>query len=203
MRFFFGYYILFAKKDMRRSFLFTSDLIREQRKRGFFQRLAGILKESATLLGISIVAALVFNFVSPKGIAFFGPSRKIFLSSPNTPENREEGVFVEITDVEVAKRLFDSGTVLFVDARSDDVYREGHIKDAVSLPYGKFSETIEGFKKRYPLSTSIVTYCSGISCRDSHELGKHLLMAGYENIKIFIGGYPAWEQRDYPSEGTN
>ncbi|MBV9216482.1 MAG: rhodanese-like domain-containing protein [Acidobacteria bacterium] len=58
--------------------------------------------------------------------------------------------------LEDAKKAFDEGTVVIVDARSAEQYKDNHIKGAVSIPIG--SEPSE-FDK-LPKGKKILVYCS-------------------------------------------
>ena len=112
----------------------------------------------------------------------------------------EEEFWGRIDDVQIAKKIFDSGEAVFVDARNFEAYASGHIKGAVSLPIGQFGEKIDAFRDRYATVAPIVVYCSGRTCYDSHKLAQRLFMEGYADIRIFIDGYPAWMQKGYPCE---
>ena len=76
------------------------------------------LKEVIILIGISVIAAFGINFFSPNGIALVGQ----WDTSQGVVNAREKNDVVmdelEIDDVADAKTLYDSGNVLFVDARS-------------------------------------------------------------------------------------
>ena len=126
------------------------------------------IKEIIILVGVSVALALVFNTLSPRGIALLGQ--------------------------------WDKGDALFVDARSQNDYDNGHIPGAVSLPVGQFEEQIESFLNRYPAEQHIVTYCSGRTCEDSHDLAQSLSDVGFTNVRIFIDGFPGWEAEGYPIE---
>ncbi|MBW1960774.1 MAG: rhodanese-like domain-containing protein [Deltaproteobacteria bacterium] len=152
------------------------------------------------LLITSVTIAVAVNLVSPKGIPFIENRDVPVDDSSSKTKDEIQDYIVELNDVEAAKMLFDSGKALFVDARPPAAYEEGHIRDAVSLPYTRFDKEIEKFINKYPLSTEIVVYCSGRNCKDSHKLAQLLYAAGFQNIKIFIGGYPAWKEKSYPSE---
>ncbi len=160
----------------------------------------GIAKELIVLLGLSIFSAFTVNLLSPKGIAFFGEwdtsKGVITAKSKNDAVVRE----LEIQDVDQAQKIHASGAALFLDARDRDFYDDGHIEGAISLPVNRFDELIHQFKKEYPSSTWIVTYCSGRECEDSHELAQYLFEEGYTQISVFIDGYPEWLERGYPIE---
>jgi rhodanese-related sulfurtransferase len=107
---------------------------------------------------------------------------------------------LEIGTVGEARQLFDSGKYIFVDARSPQDYADGHIPGAVSLPFGQFEEIVGAFLERYPPEASIITYCSGRTCQDSHHVAEFLLEFGYDNVTVFIDGFPGWEAEGHPVE---
>ena len=152
------------------------------------------------LLGIAIISAFTVNFFSPKGIALVGQ----WDESPGVIASKAgSNVFsgeLEIKDVKIAKQIFDKGKAVFVDARSVEIFKNGHIKGAKSLPLDQFDNLIKAFKKNYPTDTFIVTYCSERTCDDSRKLEQLLFDHGYINVSIFINGYQAWKAEGYPIE---
>ena len=158
------------------------------------------IKEISILVGAAIVAAFAVNYLSPSGIALVGQWDTA--KGVITANEKNDMVLndLEISDVPLAKKLYDSQKFLFVDARSRDDYDEGHIKGAISLPVGQFDEKIEAFLEQYPPEKAIVTYCSGRTCQDSHRLAQFLLELGYTEINVFIDGFPGWEAEGHPIE---
>ena len=157
-------------------------------------------KEITLLLGLAIGLALSVNFFSPVGIPLVGQwdiSKGVITAGAKNDAGNDD---LEIDDVKKARQLFNSGTALFVDARSRDSYEDGHIPGAVSLPLREFDAHIEAFMNRHPPEQSIVTYCSGRTCEDSHELAQLFLASGFLNVKVFIDGFPGWEAEGYPIE---
>jgi rhodanese-related sulfurtransferase len=158
------------------------------------------IKEISILVGISVIIALALNSFSPRGIALVGQ----WDTTQGVVSANEKNNFVlndlEIDNVTLAKKLYDSQKFVFVDARSRNDYDEGHIKGAVSLPFGQFDEKIEMFLERYPPEKAIITYCSGRTCEDSHNLAQLLLAFGYTKVNVFIDGLPGWETEGYPIE---
>jgi rhodanese-related sulfurtransferase len=159
-----------------------------------------IAKELIILLGFAVIAAFTVNYVSPNGIALFGQwdtSQGVITAKPKNDPVTDS---FEIKDANTAKKIYGAGKAVFVDARSYEAFIDGHIKDAVSIPTGQFVEFIDHFKTKYPSTTPVITYCSGRECNDSHELAQYLIGEGYENVKVFIDGYPEWERKGYPVE---
>ena len=157
-------------------------------------------KEIGILLGISIVAAFAVNSFSPAGIALVG---QWDTAQGVVTANAKNDIVIdgiEIGTVDQARELYDSGEYIFVDARSREDYEQGHVKGAVSLPAGQFEEKIASFMERYPPEASIVTYCSGRTCLDSHHLAESLMEFGYDKIGVFIDGFPGWAAEGHPIE---
>jgi rhodanese-related sulfurtransferase len=158
------------------------------------------IKETIILVGVSAALALAVNTLSPRGIALVGQWNIAEGVITANPGGIAEGKPAEISSVARAKTLFDKGDVVFVDARSQNHYGNGHIPGAVSLPVGQFEERIESFLNRYPPEQPIVTYCSGRTCEDSHELARFLSDVGFTDVQVFIDGFPGWEAQGYPIE---
>jgi rhodanese-related sulfurtransferase len=158
------------------------------------------IKEIIILVGVSVALALAVNTLSPRGIALVGQWDIAAGVITARPAGDSAGQPKEIDSVARAKTLFDKGDVLFVDARSQNHYGNGHIPGAVSLPVGQFEKRIDFFLNRYPPEQPIVTYCSGRTCEDSHELAQLLSDLGFTNVRIFIDGFPGWEAEGYPIE---
>jgi len=158
------------------------------------------IKGFCILIGASMLIAFIVNSLSPKGIPLIGkwnPKEGVVHADSTKSVVKPE---LEIGDVKTAKQIYDRGKSIFVDARSEDDFKDGHVKGAVSLPVYRFEELIDGFKKKYTLDDHIITYCSGRTCEDSHQLAQLLFSYGYFNVSVFIDGYPAWEEEAYPIE---
>ncbi|MEJ2726983.1 MAG: rhodanese-like domain-containing protein [Deltaproteobacteria bacterium] len=158
------------------------------------------IKEIIILLGVSLILALVVNTFSTRGIALVGQwdiTQGVITANPAAGA---AGRLQEIDSIALAKAISDKGEVLFVDARSQNDYENGHIPGAISLPVGQFEERIGSFLNRYPLEQPMVTYCSGRTCEDSHDLARFLSDVGFADVRIFIDGLPGWEAEGYPVE---
>lgn len=82
--------------------------------------------------------------------------------------------------------------VLF-DVRGVADYNEGHLPNAISLPFYRFNH----FKDRLPKdkNTLIITYCNGYGCGMSPHFNRVVKeIYGYKNAKMFIAGFPTWQQ---------
>ncbi len=158
------------------------------------------IKELTLLVGLSVVAAFSFNHLSPNGIALFGDWDITQGAVSARAKGHEKVEGLEIGEIGRAKALFDGGQTLFVDARTEDLYLDGHIKGAISFPTYMFDEKIDAFLEAYPPELPLVCYCSGRECEDSHMLAERLMEMGYENVRVFIDGFPAWQEEGFPIE---
>jgi rhodanese-related sulfurtransferase len=92
------------------------------------------------------------------------------------------------------KQLHDANAALFVDAREDWEFAEGHIAGAINLPYEQaisdpaLLESIEQDDK------PIVVYCGGGSCEVSISVAWELLGVGKTRIAVYLGGFPEWAE---------
>lgn len=99
-------------------------------------------------------------------------------------------------NLDQAYRLYQQG-IVFLDARDNYEFREGHIKNAVSLPYYQFEE-FEHQLKNIAKDKAVVTYCGGSDCDLSVMLGNKLFKMGYKRVYIFHGGWNDWTNATYP-----
>jgi rhodanese-related sulfurtransferase len=102
-------------------------------------------------------------------------------------------------DLAGAKKLYDSGAV-FLDARSKEDFERGHIKGALNFHYAEIKDHSHEILEKIDLEKTIVTYCSGEDCHSSDIAAGALLDMGYERVRVFFGGWPAWKGAGYPIE---
>lgn len=112
------------------------------------------------------------------------------------PASPAEGYFISLPD---AKKLFDSGAVIFIDARAFAEYRDGHIRGAMHLDKGRIAGSISKIRG-YLQGTEVVVYCHGAECTDSEAVIKRLqaLNLGIGPYHILKDGFPGWEKAGYP-----
>ncbi len=91
-------------------------------------------------------------------------------------------------------RLSKDTDVLFLDARAENEYNEGHIPGAkllTALEFEKHIPEIIGL----PRDKRIVVYCGGGLCELSHQLCDNLIAFGFNRVFIYLGGWEDWKQK--------
>lgn len=186
-----------------------------------------ILKQIFLIITLGISAGLLVNFVNPNGIPLIkekdirkpdslansSPLPKGFINDPyDTSSNKQkqylhgtknkEG-FVDPENITgyLAKNYFDINA-LFIDARKSEEYAQGHIKNAINIPYEEFrSKSIRErteMMKKYNKDGIIVVYCNGGKCEVSIDLAYELARLGFNGVNIYKGGYNEWKESGYP-----
>lgn len=106
--------------------------------------------------------------------------------------------------------LMKKGAVLY-DTRSEDEYRDKHIRGAKWLPYGEKSAKEVGFdfvKDRFDVARAgskdapVIFACNGAECWKSYKSCVAAVKAGYTQVYWFRGGFPEWVARGYPVESV-
>jgi len=96
-------------------------------------------------------------------------------------------------DFAQAKRIYNAGSGLFIDARELKFYKKGTILGALNLPLQRFRR----LKRLLPVkkSSKLVLFCGGIACGKSSELAKYIAAEGYSHVMVYRGGFPEWSQK--------
>ena len=170
--------------------------------------------EIIIILVISIIIGLSLNFISPKGISLIRDDSQRFAIDTSNKNNADfktqrgkldkDGFYRPVNiPVEAAKQLFDEGA-LFIDGRIPSEFSEGRIKGAINIDYKTFKDMTKEEKqelmKDIKKEQLIVSYCGSDSCEISIDNAYEMARAGYNDVKIFLGGFKEWKQKGYPVE---
>ena len=151
-----------------------------------------IFKQATYIIICSIVIGMSFNYFRTNGISILAKPINGFSNDSQVDE-----FVIEIIDLEIAKKFFNDD-MLFIDARDDNSFSDGHITGAISSkPYEYLVDNIfinQGFEE------SIVIYCDDEECGLSEELGYQLQAEGFSKIYVFSGGWNQWLMAKLPIE---
>ncbi len=133
----------------------------------------------------SLVIGVGVNFLSPTPLPLIANADQFKIQ-------HAEGV--EVVSSEIID-LWNSGVAIFVDSRSAEAFKEGHIPGSISVPYkaieeGEIPETVD----LLPKDQDLVIYCDGADCHSSQVVYDKLEELGFdkEKMKIFSGGWVDW-----------
>jgi rhodanese-related sulfurtransferase len=95
-----------------------------------------------------------------------------------------------------ARQLFNAGEVLFLDARTEAEFLNGHIPGAVSVSLDEQSD-LEPLLRSLS-SANYITYCDGETCLLSTDLAYMMVELGMEPVYVFHEGIEVWVANGLP-----
>jgi rhodanese-related sulfurtransferase len=158
------------------------------------------LIEAGSIAVLALVLSLAYNSFSSHGIELIGKERKLPSSADTTQRQAAKDTpRPRLIDFDEAYRLYEEGNALFADARHEDDFAMGHIKGAILLPLSRLEENPQ-LLKGVPKDKVIVTYCGGVDCALSIDVGEKLAALGYTNVLVYFAGWLDWQQKNLPIE---
>ncbi|MDY7032811.1 MAG: cyclic nucleotide-binding domain-containing protein [Thermodesulfobacteriota bacterium] len=114
-------------------------------------------------------------------------------------------------DLEYAKKKFDEGETIFIDARPANFYEKLHIKGARNLPLPSF-EINYMYMPDEEKKKDMIVYGRSIGALYDEEVARQLQLLGHDNVQIYKGPHQylplkwfaldAWQESKYPVEGA-
>tara|TARA_B100002051_G_scaffold86125_1_gene82364 strand:+ start:134 stop:622 length:489 start_codon:yes stop_codon:yes gene_type:complete len=145
---------------------------------------------------LSLLISFCVNILRTESLAFIAvPLKKI--EDITQIENSSLQPQIREISIDVAERLF-SDSVLFIDARAEENYLEGHIPN--SICNDDFDSLIIQVEDIIANNDGFVVYCSDDDCGSSEDLSYQLQDQGFTNIYLFKGGWKQWTENNLPIE---
>lgn len=161
------------------------------------------LAEVAALAALSLLLGFALNRLSgrPLVLTYQTPEQRLVRQLGELVKNPPFKLMGSQTlGLDQFRRVLAEQRPLVLDARAASFYREGHIPGAFNLSrenfgsdYQRLSATLGAARDR-----PIVVYCSGGSCHDSKLVAGALLSLGFANVRVFTGGWEAWQDARLP-----
>ena len=145
---------------------------------------------------ISIFLSFSSNLVRKDSIPLL--AKKLEITEDIDLES-DETTLIAIS-LDKAKDFFENG-VLFIDARDEVYYNDGHIKNAMKNVF--LMELIFNLEEKQTKEDPIVVYCGDPGCGDSEDLAYDLQNEGFKKLFVFKGGWLEWSAANYPSDRFN
>jgi rhodanese-related sulfurtransferase len=161
--------------------------------------------EALIIIVIAIVVGLIVNatrnMAGFNGLAFNTPwpdnRQRLELEFP--PSFDEGDSLISIDD---AYNHFLEGDVIFIDAREEEEYDEGHIAGALVLPFDFWDDYWDLVQPELDTEKHIIVYCGGLDCELSLFAVRELKYLGYDKAYTFFGGWVKWVEAGLPIEIT-
>lgn len=150
------------------------------------------IRQSGVILILASVTGLLVNQVRPNTfplIADWAPEARLVTDS---------GEKVVIS-VEEAKKGCLNNKTIFLDARSPELFAQGHIRCAQNIPWQSFDEYIDRVFDTIPDDALIITYCDGEHCSLSEDMAKELIAMGYRKVRVLVNGWTRWREAGFPT----
>ena len=145
---------------------------------------------------ISIFLSFSSNLVRKDSIPLLAKKLEI---TEDIDLDSDESTLLAIS-LDKAKEFFENG-VLFIDARDEVYYNDGHIKNAMKNVF--LMELIFNIEEKQTKEEPIVVYCGDPGCGDSEDLAYDLQNEGFKKLFIFKGGWLEWSAANYPADRFN
>ncbi|MCP4251740.1 MAG: rhodanese-like domain-containing protein [bacterium] len=100
---------------------------------------------------------------------------------------------------------YESGLYIFIDARDDDHYAEGHVPGAFQIDHYRVEQYLPDVLPDAMGAEKIVVYCNGGKCEDSILVCGDLYEAGVsrEVLYLYEGGMKEWQAEDAAVQGAD
>lgn len=194
------------------------------------QKVRPVLIEAGMVLSVGLAFGLLANYLSPRGLDlrrnYFPPEPTKTVPTATTESTvgkvpatvrtnqqvasaaarlRQAGL--QPIDTGQAEQFFNDprrqqGLVVFIDARDEEHYRDGHIPGAVELDYYHIDKYLSAVLPVCLPAQVVVVYCHGGDCEDSEYAVRTLKETGVPAEKLFVytGGITEWKARKLPVE---
>ncbi|MFO7913954.1 MAG: rhodanese-like domain-containing protein [Desulfotignum sp.] len=148
-------------------------------------------RQAFFILLISVAIGAAVNLIRPDSIPF------VQTWSMADKLATEDGDTLAIS-LEDAAALFADNAAVFLDARTQVEYDQGHIQGAVNLPWHEVDNYFENVIMTLDPEATYITYCDGEACPLSHDLAMLLKDLGFTRVKVLVNGWTLWKEHDLP-----
>ncbi|MBW1643386.1 MAG: rhodanese-like domain-containing protein [Deltaproteobacteria bacterium] len=146
------------------------------------------------ILAIALGMSLISNALRPDSLKLVGD----WSAEARITTSKGENLIISLSE---AAKLFTEKTVIFIDARSDEDFREGHIQGAKSLSWQDVDQRFVEIAENISPDVTIITYCDGETCKLSHDLALFLIDMGFKDVRVLVNGWSVWQEGNMPVEG--
>jgi rhodanese-related sulfurtransferase len=157
------------------------------------------IKQTFVIIVVAAILGGGLNLIRHDRVAWVSGQVVLPVGDPTQPDSfsaSPQPIEPKAILLEAVKKLLQGGAVI-IDARSVELYQEGHIPTAINIPFenlGSYSITLSAI----PKDTVIVVYCDGGDCELSYDLAFYLTSKDYRHVYVFQGGWAQWQESTLP-----
>jgi rhodanese-related sulfurtransferase len=141
----------------------------------------------------SIFLGFIYNYFSNDGIGLFREELKVEISDSTSTEYSEG--YLKGLSLAQTIQLHSQKLAVFIDARDQWEFSEGHIPGAVNIPEFSFDPD-NLILASIDFDSLLIIYCDGDDCDTSKRLAKEIINLGYKNVFVFLGGFTEWKNSE-------
>ena len=86
--------------------------------------------------------------------------------------------------------------LIILETLPKNYYEDGHIPGAINIDMPELEELYK--KLGIQENQTIVTYCTGKTCKNSHTVADRLTQKGFINVYCYVGGKQDWIEANLP-----
>ncbi len=154
------------------------------------------LNQTYIYIAASLLISFCVNILRTESLPYVAVPLKKIEDITQIENNSIQPQIREIS-IDVAEKLF-SDSILFIDARAEEYYFEGHIPN--SICNDDFDSLVYQVENLISYNYGFVVYCSDDDCGSSEDLAYQLQDQGFTNIYLFKGGWKQWMENNLPIE---
>jgi len=114
-----------------------------------------------------------------------------------SPEDFAVSTKAELIRIEDARRLFDEGRAVFIDARSREIFVRQHIEGALNI---EPTSNVANLGWLSQTDSYLITYASSTTQGQAGVVADRLIEMGCTNVYVLRGGFEAWLEAGLPIE---
>ena len=141
--------------------------------------------QAAVILAAIFIGSVMYNFLIPGGL--LSPGGKVVEGM----QRAYAGSFIPKVSTRAIDNFIGSDR-LIIDARYESDYEAGHLEGAINIPVNSSTEKASEIMDKYPKDIEMVIYCQSAGCPFAQKVALKLKDIGYEDIRIYKGGYNEW-----------
>jgi len=142
---------------------------------------------------ISFLIGILYNIFAEDGIPFIREKKVLQTANDSLLFQLTQQNFNNLLNISLdqAAALYQEKKAVFIDARDQWDFAEGHIANAINIPEFSF-EPNDIFANSLDKSQFYIIYCGSNDCEISERLADELQKIGFTKLAVFKDGWESW-----------